>query len=132
MESKFVYELWRPHHAVRLATTDDNPATEADPEWSALLLAPRFPEYVSNHSCLTAAFMHTLSRLLGDEHPFQLSSPNYPDFSWICGSFSEAADQVKEARIWAGIHYRTSCDVGQEIGREVADYALDGFLRPLR
>src|SRR5687767_7336984 len=55
MDSKFAYGLWRPHHAVRLADTDGNPATEADAGWTALILAPRFPEYVSNHASLTGA-----------------------------------------------------------------------------
>ena len=131
MESKFAYELWRPHHAVRLADTDGTAATEADPGWTALILAPRFPEYISNHSCLSGAFFHTLTRLLGDEHSFELTSPNYPAFSWTHERFSDATDQVKEARIWAGIHFRTACDVGQEVGRSVADYVVDGLLVPL-
>lgn len=131
MESKFEYGLWRPHHAIRLADADGNPATEADPEWSGLILAPRFPEYISNHSALTGTFMHTVGQLLGDEHVFELSSPNYPNFTWTFGSFSEAADQVKEARIWAGIHFRTACEAGQAAGVEVADYVLNSYLRPL-
>jgi hypothetical protein len=132
MESKFAYNLWRPHHAIRLADTDGNPATEADPQWTALILAPRFPEYISNHASLTGAFMHTLARLLGNEHIFTLSSPNYPGFTWTFERFSDAADQAKEARIWAGIHYRYSCDVGQAVGEAVADYVLDHYLLPLR
>jgi len=86
----------------------------------------------SNHSSLSTAFMHTLSRLLGDENTFALSSPNYPTFSWTYERFSDASAQVKEARIWAGIYFRTACDVGQEVGRSVADYVLDGFLVLLR
>jgi hypothetical protein len=132
MDSKFAYELWRPHHAVRLANTDGNPATEADPNWTALILAPRFPEYVSNHASITGAFMHTLARLLGDEQSFTLSSPNYPAFAWTFESCSAASDQAGEARIWAGIHYRHSCEAGQNVGRAVADYVLDNFLLPLR
>jgi len=132
MDSKFAYGLWRPHHAVRLADTDGNPDTEADPGWSALILAPRFPEYISNHAALTGAFMHTLARLLGDEHGFTLRSPNYPSFAWTFERFSDAAAQAGEARIWAGIHYRHSCDVGQTVGRTVADHVLDNFLLPLR
>ena len=131
MDSKFAYQLWRPHHAVRHADTDGNPGTLADPDWTALILAPRFPEYVSNHASITGAFMHTLARLLGDEETFTLSSPNYP-FTWTFERFSDAADQAGEARIWAGIHYRHSCDVGQTVGRSVADYVLDNFLLPLR
>lgn len=131
MDSKFAYGLWRPHHAIRLADTDGNPATSADPDWTALILSPRFPEYISNHASITGAFMHTLARLLGDEATFTLSSPNYP-FTWTFERFSDAADQAGEARIWAGIHYRHSCNVGQAVGRSVADYVLDNFLLPLR
>jgi hypothetical protein len=131
MDSKFAYELWRPHHAVRLANADGNPGTDADPDWTALILAPRFPEYVSNHASLTGAFMHTLARLLGDEQSFTLSSPNYP-FTWTFERCSDAADQAGEARIWAGIHYRHSCDVGQAVGQAVADYVLDNHLLPRR
>jgi hypothetical protein len=131
MDSKFAYELWRPHHAVRLADTDGNADTEADPNWTALILAPRFPEYVSNHASITGAFMHTLARLLGDEQSFTLSSPNYPSFAWTFESCSDASDQAGEARIWAGIHYRHSCDVGQSVGHAVADYVLDNFLLPV-
>jgi hypothetical protein len=131
MESKFAYHLWRPHHAVRLADTDGNPATEADPGWTALILSPRFPDYISNHSSLSGAFFHTLTRLLGDEHTFELTSPNYPAFTGTYERFSEASAQVKEARIWAGIHFRTACNVGQEVGQSIADYVVDGLLVPL-
>jgi hypothetical protein len=131
MDSKFAYQLWRPHHAIRLAETDGNSGTVADPDWTALILAPRFPEYVANHASITGAFMHTLTRLLGDEETFTLSSPNYP-FTWTFERFSDAADQAGEARIWAGIHYRHSCDVGQTVGQTVADHVLDNFLLPLR
>jgi hypothetical protein len=130
MDSKFAYGLWRPYHAIRLADTDNNPATEADPEWTALVLAPRFPEYISNHAAVTGAFLHTLARLLGNEHSFTVTSPNYPTFTWTFERFSDAADQVKEARIWAGIHFRTACNIGQEVGQTVADYALNNVLLP--
>jgi hypothetical protein len=130
MESKVVYELWRPHHAIRLADADGNAATTPDREWNGLIVAPRFPEYISNHSSLTAAFMQTAARLIGNNHRFVLRSPNYPGFSWTFERFSDASDQVKEARIWAGIHYRMSCDIGQAVGRAVADYAVERYLRP--
>lgn len=131
MESKFVYHLWRPHHAIRLAHTDGNPATAADPAWTALILAPRFPEYISNHSSLTAAFMRVLERELGDNHTFTISSPNYPGFTWTFDRCSDATAQVKEARIWAGIHFRHACEVGEQVGLTIADYVLDNFLTPL-
>jgi hypothetical protein len=131
MDSKYTYNLWRPHHAIRLADTDGNPLTEADPTWTALILAPRHQEYISNHAVFTGGLMHTLARVLGDERAFTLSSPGLPGFDWTFERFSDAAAQVKEARIWAGIHYRTSCDVGQAVGLAIADHVIDNFLLPL-
>jgi len=131
-DSKFACQLWRPHHAIRLADTDGNPDTIADPNWSALILAPRFPEYVSNHSTLTSAIMRVLARELGDENAFTLGTPLMPGFTQDYERFSDAAAQVKEARIWGGIHFRHACDVGAQLGEELGDYVLANFLRPLR
>jgi hypothetical protein len=131
-DSKFAHELWRPHHAIRLADTDGNPDTVADPEWTGLILAPRFPEYVSNHSTMTAAIMRILEQELGDQHTFTLRSPLMPGFTQTYARFSEAAAQVKEARIWGGIHFRTACNVGDELGVALADYALANYLVPIK
>ena len=129
-DSKFTYQLWRPHHAIRHADTDDNPDTVADPNWSGLILAPRFPEYVSNHSTLTGAMMRVLARELGDEHHFTLESPLKPGFVQTYARFSDAAAQAREARIWGGIHFRHACDVGNQLGVELADHTVDHWLRP--
>ena len=129
-DAKYTYNLWRPFHAIRLADTDGNPATDADPTWNSLFLAPRHQEYISNHAVVTTAFMHVLASELGDEHTFTLSAPGYPGFTWTFERFSDASAQVKEARIWAGIHYRNSCNVGAAVGLAIADYVLDHFLLP--
>jgi hypothetical protein len=129
-DSKNTYNLWRPYHAVRLADSDGNPATDADPTWNSLFLAPRFQEYISNHSVLTSSVMRLLARLLGDQHSFTLSSPLYPTFAWNFDRFSDAAEQVIEARIWGGIHFRTACELGGAIGERLADYILDHALLP--
>jgi hypothetical protein len=80
-DSKYTYNLWRPYHAIRLADTDGNPATDPDPTWNSLFTAPRFQEYMSNHATLTTAFMSTLAALIGDRHTFTLSSTAYPGFT---------------------------------------------------
>ena len=87
---------------------------------------------MSNHAVITTAFMNTLAELLGDEHSFTLSAPGYPGFTWTFDRFSDAAAQVLEARIWAGIHFRNSCNVGAEQGMKISSYVLDNFLLPLR
>jgi hypothetical protein len=131
-DSKYTYNLWRPYHAIRLADTAGNPAIVADPTWNSLFIAPRFQEYMSNHATVTSSFMHVLSVLLGDEHSFTLVAPGYPGFTWTFSRFSDAAAQVKEARIWAGIHFRNSCNVGAAQGVALADYVVNNFLLPLQ
>lgn len=130
-DSKYTYNLWRPYHGVRLADTDGNPATEADPTWDALFVAPRHQEYMSNHAVITTGIMNTLADLIGDDHTFTLSAPGYPGFTWTFHRFSDAAAQVIEARIWAGIHYRNSCNVGAAQGMKLSSYVLENFLVPL-
>jgi hypothetical protein len=131
-DSKYTYNLWRPYHAIRLADTDGNPDTEADPAWDALFVAPRHQEYMSNHAVITTAFMNTIADLIGDDHTFTLSSTGHPGFTWTFERFSDAALQTMEARIWAGIHYRFSCNVGAAQGMKISSYVLDNFMRPLR
>jgi hypothetical protein len=130
-DAKYTYNLWRPYHAIRLAATDGNPLTDADPTWTALVFAPRHQEYPSAHSIATGGFMRVLSHLLGDEHPFILSSPGYPSFTWTFDRFSDAAEQVKHARVWAGIHFPNSTEVGGAMGAALGDYVVDHFLVPL-
>ena len=130
-DAKYTYNLWRPYHAIRLANTDGNPLTDADPTWTALVFAPRHQEYPSAHSIATGGFMRVLTLVLGDEHPFTLSSPGFPSFTWTFDRFSDAAAQVKQARVWAGIHYPNSCNVGGAMGVAIGDYVVENVLRPL-
>ncbi len=130
-DAKYTYNFWRPYHAIRLADTDGNPLTDVDPTWTSLVFPPRHQEYPSAHSIATGAFMRILSRVLGDEHSFTLSSPGFPSFTWTFDRFSDAAAQVKEARVWAGIHFRNSVNVGGDMGIALGDYVVDHVLLPL-
>ncbi len=130
-DAKYTYNFWRPYHAIRLADTDGNPLTEADPTWTSLVFPPRHQEYPSAHAITSGGFMRVLARELGDEHTFTLRAPSMPSFSWTFNRFSDAAAQVKEARIWAGIHYRNSVNVGGAMGNALGDYIVENVLRPL-
>ncbi len=130
-DSKYAYNLWRPYHAIRLADTDGNPDTDPDPFWDSLFIAPRFQEYMSNHAVITTAFMHTLASLIGDEQTFTLAAPGFPSFTWTFNRLSDSVAQVKEARIWAGIHFRNSCNVGEQQGINLSNYIVANFMRPL-
>jgi hypothetical protein len=130
-DSKYTYNFWRPYHAIRLADTDGNPLTVADPAWVPLIPTPRFQEYVSNHAILTGGFMRALADLVGDEHVFVLSSPGYPGFTITYARLSDAAAEVQLARMWGGIHFRTSVNVGGVMGVSIADYVVANYLRPM-
>ena len=130
-DAKYTYNFWRPYHAIRLANTDGNPLTDADPTWTSLVFPPRHQEYPSAHAIATGGFMRVLVRLLGDEHSFVLSSPGFPGFTWTFARFSDAAEQVKQARVWAGIHFPNSCDVGGKMGMALGDYVVENVMTPM-
>jgi len=129
-DAKYHYGFWRPFHAIRLADTDGNPATEPDPLWTSLIPAPNHPEYISTHSTVTGATMRVLALLLGDETPFTVSSPALPGVTATYQRFSDAAVEVGLSRIWGGIHFRTACEVGRGVGEYIADQAVANYLRP--
>lgn len=129
-DAKYTYNLWRPYHAIRLADTDGNALTDPDPNWTALIFAPRHQEYASAHGVFTGGFMRVLARVLGDKHTFTLGVPSIPTFTWTFDRFSDATAQVKEARIWAGIHYRNSVNVGAVMGVALGDYVVENVLLP--
>jgi hypothetical protein len=129
-DAKYAYGLWRPYHAIRLADTDNNPATVADPTWTPLAATPRHPEYLSGHVISTSSAFGVAALLLGDDQTFTLSSPGYPDKTKIYSSFSAAVNEVVEARIWIGFHFRTTDEESRDIGYEIACYVLQNFLRP--
>jgi hypothetical protein len=130
-EAKYSFLLWRPVQAIRRADTDDNPRTASDVTWNGLLNV-NHPEYPSAHSCWTQAVTDTLTYLFGaDEADFGLDST-------VTGStrqyarFSEVAEEVQDARVWAGIHFRFSTDDGAAIGRQVARLVTRHHFRPVK
>jgi hypothetical protein len=129
-EGKYSYLFWRPVTAIPEAGTDGNPDTIADATWSPLLITPAHPEYPSGHSSASGAAGRVLSSYFGEETAFTVDS----DLSGVTRSFtnfSSALEEVKNARIFAGIHFRTACNDGQALGKGVADYVFANSLQPV-
>ncbi len=122
-EAKYHYVFWRPVTAIPLAASDGNPDTTADPSWMPLFATPAHPEYPSGHSCVSSAAAAVLQDYFGDR-AFSLTSDVMVGVTRYFTSFSDALDEVKNARVFAGIHFRTACDDGQTLGTDVADYVL--------
>jgi hypothetical protein len=133
---KYHYDFWRPWNAIPRAAEDGNPATEPDPTWTALITAP-YPEWPSGHNCLDGAHITVLRMFFGDDPkggPFQITStfmnpggPAVREFD----TFTQPYAELLEARIWAGLHYRSGNVQGQILGQNVANYAAANYFQPV-
>jgi membrane-associated phospholipid phosphatase len=129
-EAKYHYVAWRPVTAIPLGDTDGNPATTADPSWMPLFATPAHPEYPSGHSTLSGAAAVVLAGFFGEKRHFNVDNDLMIGVTRSFRSFSQALDEVKNARIFAGIHFRSACDDGQATGIQVANWVLDNALLP--
>jgi hypothetical protein len=133
-DSKFFYLAWRPITAIRNADQDGNPDTTADPAWQALLPVPGHPEYPSQHGCFTAGFSDALAGALHTHH-VDVTMPGGENGSTVLtttqhfDSVRDMQNQVVDARVWLGFHFRNSVKQGEEIGNNVADWELDRYFK---
>src|SRR5215471_15740831 len=131
-DAKYQYNLWRPVTAIQAADTDGNPDTVADPNWLPEVgrTAPD-PSYPGAHAVISAAAAEVLISFFERDH-FELSvtSGVLPAVDRSFTSFSAAAEEATDSRIFAGQHFRSDENTGHRLGREVADFVVDNFLRP--
>jgi PAP2 superfamily protein len=128
-EAKAHYNFWRPQAAIREAGTDAYPATVPDTAWTPLISTPNHPDYPSGHSCVSGAAGAILADRFGEKTRFSIETDNMLGVTRSYRSFLGALEEVKNARIYAGIHFRSACDDGQALGRNVAGYVLENALR---
>ena len=115
------YLFWRPITAIREADTDGNPWTEADPNWLPLIPTPPYTEHSSGHSALSGSFVATLQDFFGTDE-IGWTDTNNGGLTRSFTRFSQAIDEVVEARVWSGIHFHTADEQGYKIGRQVAKW----------
>jgi membrane-associated phospholipid phosphatase len=130
-EAKYHYVFWRPVTAIPLADTDGNPATSPDPSWAPLFATPAHAEYPSGHSTVSGAAAVVLVSFFGEKRHFTMDNDLLIGVTRSFRSFTQALDEVKNARIFAGIHFRSACDDGQATGIQVANWVLDNALLPV-
>jgi hypothetical protein len=131
-DSKYFYNFWRPITAIHLGDQDGNPATGVDPTWQPLINTPNFPEYPSGHADISAAVSHMLRLYFGtDELSFQMTTTNAlaPKKTRTFARFSQAEQEVIDARVYVGIHYRNSDTTAAAQGRSVANWVFRHYLR---
>ena len=130
-EAKNFYNSWRPITAILNADVDGNPDTSPDPTWAPLLTNPYFQEYPSAHSGTSSAAGHALAAIFGDETGFTVTSGGLPGVSRSYTKFSDAVAQVGDARVFAGIHFRSACDDAIALGERIAEYVHSHMMLPV-
>lgn len=127
-EAKYHYAFWRPVTAIRNGDIDGNDATERDPRWSPLIDTPMHPEYPCAH-CVGAAVVGSLVKAEQGSATLTLTLPSIA----VPGAVRSWADtdqmvaEVAMARIWGGVHYRNSTEAAVQMGRRMAELALQRF-----
>jgi hypothetical protein len=131
---KFFYSFWRPVTAVRNGDTDGNPDTIPDPSWLPYLVTPPTPDFASTHSVLGAAAAEVLARFFGTDYVTFTTTSGAP-FAGITRSFtsfSQAARENADSRVYAGIHFRSSCTEGVSLGTKIGRHTFVHYLRPVK
>jgi membrane-associated phospholipid phosphatase len=131
---KFEYYLWRPVTAIREADLDGNAKTQKDVSWEPLINTPPFPGYVSGHSTFSSSAATLLKLFFGtDKVAFTTSSDGLPGVSRPFHSFSDAAAEAGQSRIYGGIHFDFDDEDGQKAGKQLANYIFSqnlGIIEP--
>ncbi len=123
-DAKYTYVFWRPITAIRLASTDGNPATTEDATWTPLLVTPNFPEYTSGHATVSGAAGAVLGTYFGNDAEYTLTSETLPGVVRSYTSFMQAVDEAFESRIYGGIHFRSACRDGRAAGTQVGSFVM--------
>jgi hypothetical protein len=131
METKYHHNFWRPITAIRAGDTDGNQKTAPDPGWTPFIGTPCFPSYPSAHAAASYAARKIVEEILGGgNHSILLSHPNTP-VTLSYTKFSEITDDIDDARVYGGIHFRFDQAAGGVQGRAVGFHVCQNNLRPI-
>lgn len=133
-DAKYAYHLWRPITAIRNGDTDGNDATQPDIGWLPLIDTPMHPEYPCAH-CITSAAVCTVleSQFGAGEVPLiTMTSAAAPGVTRRWTRIRDYVKEVNNARVWSGVHYRNSTQVGEAMGTDIGALALKRLFVPVR
>ena len=134
MDTKYTYNFWRPRDAIHAGDTDGNDQTIADPTWTPLTYIGVHPDYVSQHAAVGGAAAQVLASFFGtDDFSFSITTSTAPGGVFRSyASFSQAANENMNSRVWLGAHFRTACRHGLNQGKQVGNYVVHHFLQPIK
>jgi hypothetical protein len=129
-DAKYTHNLWRPVTAIRNADLTLNQATPRDESWLPLGDTPMHPEYPCAHCITSAAISAVLQNVVGNDiGEFSLTSVTAPGVTRKWTRLQDYSDEVSNARIWAGFHYRFSTEVGKDMGKKIGELTVATQLR---
>ena len=129
-DAKFHYNFWRPVTAIRAGDTDGNPSTEPDPAWIGLAVTPAHPEYPAAHGCWTSATATILEDFNGTKAVHFVLDSMITGTTHVFENTDDLRAEIINARVYGGMHYRNSVEVGARMGEQVADWTAYFFFRP--
>ena len=129
-DDKAYWSFWRPITAIREAGSDGNPRTQPQNDWTPLIANPPYPEHPSGHTGLSGSIVKTLQQFFGTDE-IGWADTNNAGLTRSFSSLSQAIDEIVDARVWSGIHFRTADKQGQRIGRHVASYRQGRYFGPM-
>lgn len=126
--AKHRYGVWRPITAIRLADTDGNPSTTPDPTWDSVVASPPYPDYVSGYNGVMGGFAGALGELFGRKRiNLELTSTAAPGVVRHYSEVDDVCQDVIDARVYLGLHFRFADTRAADMGLAVADYGLDRY-----
>jgi PAP2 superfamily len=128
--NKYYYNFWRPETAIHAGDTDGNPKTDPDPSFAPFVTTPCFPSYPSNHGSAANGAAEVLRRIYGEGgHFMTLSNPAVPDIVLQYTTFDQITDDISDARVYGGIHFRTDQVAGERLGKAIGKAVYKNNLR---
>ena len=122
-DAKYTYNLWRPVTAIRNADQTGNKATPREASWLPLGDTPMHPEYPCAHCIVSASVSAVLQGVVGETvGEISLTSPTAPGVTRRWTRLQDYSDEVANARIYAGFHYRFFTEVGKDMGKKIGEH----------
>ncbi|QIG93473.1 vanadium-dependent haloperoxidase [Bradyrhizobium sp. 6(2017)] len=133
LDAKYQYNFWRPITAIRNGDIDGNPNTDRDATWQPIGPTPMHPEYPCSHCIQSGAVAGVVKAVLGTEDfpEVALTNPALPGVVHHFANVGAMTEEVANARIWAGFHYRFSTRIGTQMGFQIGDYVVKSVMQPV-
>jgi hypothetical protein len=132
-DAKYHYNFWRPITAIRNGDIDGNSDTDREATWQPIADTPMHPEYPCAHCILSGSVAGVVKAALGTEEipEIAMTSPTAPGVTHRWTNMATFTEEVANARIWAGFHYRSSTRGGTDMGVKIGEYVVNGVMQPV-